>query len=122
MADYLLEAAEKEGVNEYGAGGQVVIQMTDLWTVLMSGLETIWPATRTVIAGKAMGDVWPCSLLGKGEEGMVPFHKLMQWMAYSLVEVLERVGGWKVEGKEMLTGLPEYRGFLFLFCAALLNG
>ncbi|KAG8742420.1 hypothetical protein FRC10_001554 [Ceratobasidium sp. 414] len=40
---------------------------------------------------------------------LVPFHKLSQWLAYSLVEPIEKVLGWKVEGMEDMTGLPEYR-------------
>lgn len=39
----------------------------------------------------------------------MPFHKLTQWLAYSLVEPLERVLGWKVDGLDDMTGLPEYR-------------
>lgn len=56
------------------------------------------------------------------EEGgtLVPFHKLTQWLAYSLVVPLQTTLGWVVEGMEDMTGLPEYRngenlhsGFLF---------
>jgi hypothetical protein len=44
----------------------------------------------------------------------VPFHKLSQWLAYSLVEVFEEAGV-PVHGLDELTGLPEYRnGGLFL--------
>jgi hypothetical protein len=44
----------------------------------------------------------------------VPFHKLSQWLAYSLVEVFEDAGV-PVHGLDELTGLPEYRnGGLFL--------
>jgi hypothetical protein len=39
----------------------------------------------------------------------VPFHKLTGWTAYSLLEPLQAVLGWKVEGTEDMTGLPEYR-------------
>ena len=91
-----------------------VIHLSHLWHVLVEGLNPIWPS-RIQLAGKSLGDVWPCPALRKalatGEEGedLVPFHKLTQWITYSLVEVLEKIAGWKVEGLEDLTGLPEYR-------------
>jgi hypothetical protein len=45
---------------------------------------------------------------------LVPFHKLAQWLTYSLVEPLERAG-FRVVDLDGLTGLAEYRnGGLFL--------
>jgi hypothetical protein len=38
----------------------------------------------------------------------VPFHKLSQWLVYSLLEPFEWAGV-KVTGLDALTGLPEYR-------------
>ena len=60
-----------------------------------------------------MGDVWPCealkaSAVSEGDE-LVPFHKLTGWITYSLLEPLKKVLGWKFEGIEDMTGLPEYR-------------
>jgi hypothetical protein len=44
----------------------------------------------------------------------VPFHKLSQWLSYSLIEPLEWAG-YTVTEIDGLTGLPEYRnGGLFL--------
>ena len=40
--------------------------------------------------------------------GLVPFHKLSQWLSYSLVEPLQRAG-FEVVGLDALTALPEYR-------------
>ena len=49
----------------------------------------------------------------------MPFHKLSQWLAYSLVEPLE-AGGLRVTGLDGLTGLAEYRnGGLFLDCGVM---
>ena len=46
--------------------------------------------------------------------GLVPFHKLSQWLTYSLIEPLEEAGI-MVTDLDGLTGLPEYRnGGLFL--------
>jgi len=68
-----------------------------------------------------LGDVWPCEALkaetpaestslslSPGDE-LVPFHKLTGWTTYSLIEPIEKVLGWKFEGLEDMTGLPEYR-------------
>ncbi len=77
---------------------------------LLLGLAPMWPA-RVTIDGVGFGDVWP---RGDGFEHLVPFHKLSQWLTYSLIEPVETAGV-KVEGVDALTGLPEYRnGGLFL--------
>lgn len=46
--------------------------------------------------------------MGEGDE-LVPFHKLTGWTTYSLVEPIEKILGWKFDGLEDMTGLPEYR-------------
>ena len=49
----------------------------------------------------------------------MPFHKLSQWLVYSLIEPLEDAG-FSITGIDALTGLAEYRnGGLFLDCGAL---
>ncbi len=78
--------------------------------VLLDGLADAWPA-RVVIDGVNVGDVGEHPAAG---EGLVPFHKLSQWLTYSLLEPLESLGLEIVE-LDALTGLPEYRnGGLFL--------
>ncbi|WP_336809711.1 URC4/urg3 family protein [Bosea sp. MMO-172] len=75
----------------------------------------IWPS-RLTLAGVALGDTWrhPLIASGKPTEGLVPFHKLSQWLTYSLIEPLQWAGIAVVDIDEM-TGLPEYRnGGLFL--------
>nr|WP_293143634.1 DUF1688 family protein [Okeania sp. SIO3I5] len=43
-----------------------------------------------------------------------PFHKLSQWLTYSLLELLQELG-LKIIGLDDLTGLAEYRnGGLFI--------
>ena len=59
-----------------------------------------------MIAGRPLGDVWRHS--AAPGDGLVPFHKLTQWLAYSLLEVFEDAG-LIVTGAADLTGLPEYR-------------
>ena len=75
----------------------------------------IWPG-RHSIDDQNLGDVWEHPLM-KGQQecdGLVPFHKLSQWLTYSLVETCERAGE-TIAGVEKLTGLPEYRNGGMLF-------
>ena len=76
---------------------------------VLEGLGPIWPG-RVSIAGVNLGDVWPHAALGGSgpAKGLVPFHKLSQWLTYSLIEPLE-TSGLAVVDVEELTGLPEYR-------------
>jgi hypothetical protein len=74
---------------------------------LLRGFGAIWPG-RHSMAGVALGDTW------RHGTGLVPFHKLSQWLAYSLIEPLE-AAGIAVTDIDGLTGLAEYRnGGLFL--------
>lgn len=75
----------------------------------------IWPS-RLTLAGIALGDTWRHPLIAQGSTtaGLVPFHKLSQWLTYSLIEPLQWAGIAVLDIDE-LTGLPEYRnGGLFL--------
>ncbi len=76
----------------------------------------IWKS-GSLVQGLPAGDVWPHRWAGdetgSGERnpttgGWVPFHKLSQWLSYSLLEPLEWAGV-TVTGLDALTGLPEYR-------------
>lgn len=83
--------------------------------VLLRALEGVWPSA-TSVDGIALGDVWyhPAVRTGDASDGLVPFHKLSQWLAYSLIEPLE-AGGIAVTDLDGLTGLAEYRnGGLFI--------
>ncbi len=61
------------------------------------------------MAGQNLGDVWTHPAVGR-----VPFHKLSQWLTYSLLEPLEWSGA-AITGVGELTGLAEYRnGGLFV--------
>lgn len=72
---------------------------------LLDGLSPIWPG-RIALDGVPLGDVWRHPQAPA--DGLVPFHKLSQWLAYSLVEIFEEAG-LPVAELEALTGLPEYR-------------
>ncbi len=72
--------------------------------ILLDGFGPIWPG-RVTLEGRNLGDTWPHPA---APGGLVPFHKLSQWLAYSLIEVFEEAGV-PVEDVGQLTGLPEYR-------------
>jgi len=80
-----------------------------LLAVLLGRFGGIWPQ-GLVRDGLALGDCWPHPLAGGrgASAGYVPFHKLSQWLAYSLFEPFERAGARIVE-RDALTALPEYR-------------
>lgn len=69
----------------------------------------IWPNAQRC-GDTLVGDVGTHSSLRDGTvtRGLVPFHKLSQWLAYSLVEPLQWVGI-DVHELDALTGLAEYR-------------
>ena len=76
-------------------------------------LGPIWQG-RQHLAEQSLGDVWRHSRVG-----FVPFHKLSQWLTYSLFEPLE-AAGLVIEAADELTGLAEYRnGGLFVDAGVL---
>lgn len=80
---------------------------------VLEGLGDIWPG-RVEIAGVNLGDIWHHRALTKAASSftlypsLVPFHKLSQWLTYSLLEPLQELG-LEITGLNALTGLPEYR-------------
>ena len=89
------------------------IPAADVLGAVLEGLGAIWPG-REVCAGQNLGDVWTHSTIGR-----VPFHKLSQWLTYSLFEPLEWAGV-TIDAPGELTGLAEYRnGGLFVDGGAL---
>jgi hypothetical protein len=81
----------------------------DLLSLLLKTLSRIWPS-GSVFDAQAVGDCWPHAALGRSNtaDGWIPFHKLSQWLTYSLLEPFEW-SGVKITGLDQLTGLPEYR-------------
>ncbi|NEQ98446.1 MAG: URC4/urg3 family protein [Cyanothece sp. SIO2G6] len=80
-----------------------------LLTEVLESLGSIWPG-RVAIASTNLGDVWSYPALPGNDLGgnLVPFHKLSQWLTYSLVEPL-MAAGITVTDLNALTGLAEYR-------------
>lgn len=115
-----------------------IVPLPTLWNVLMSGLAPIWPPSRTAINGISLGDAWPCSVMPQPNassggpsfspfpnsgragsaaawESILPFHKLTQWLTYSLMQPMQQLMKIHFAGQNLLTGLPEYRnGGLFV--------
>lgn len=134
------EQTEQTEQTKTGQEERPAIHAHELLSVLLTGLAPIWPA-QNAIQNIALGDCWrhaaacggsatksaangvasgvagsaPASL----SDGWMPFHKLSQWLTYSLLEPFEWAGI-RVEGLDALTGLPEYRnGGLFLDAGVL---
>jgi hypothetical protein len=78
-------------------------------TALLDAFSGIWPSGQT-LGDVPLGDVWRHPQAGGhgASAGLVPFHKLSQWLAYSLIEPFQW-GGVQVMEPDALTALPEYR-------------
>jgi hypothetical protein len=76
---------------------------------LLQSLATIWPG-RIALDQHNLGDVGrhPAARADDPTDGLVPFHKLSQWLAYSLIEPLQDAGT-EVTDLDALTALAEYR-------------
>jgi len=90
------------------------LEASAILAAVLRELGPIWRG-RPHLSGNSLGDVWRHSKLG-----FVPFHKLSQWLSYSLFEPLE-AAGLRIEGKGELTGLAEYRNGGLYFDAGVLN-
>ncbi|KAH8163795.1 hypothetical protein CIB48_g4475 [Xylaria polymorpha] len=65
-----------------------------------------FPSTTHSQAGGGATGAW---------EAILPFHKLTQWLTYSLMQPMQSIMKIQFAGTELLTGLPEYRnGGLFI--------
>ena len=98
LIDHFLRAAD----------GRRIAAATVL-AALLDGLSPIWPSGLT-LDEFAVGDAGrhPAVRTGDATDRIVPFHKLSQWLTYSLLEPLEGAE-LAVEGLDELTALPEYR-------------
>jgi hypothetical protein len=87
---------------------------------LLRQLGPVWPS-RLTLGGIALGDCWkhPAMTTADATSGLMPLHKLSQWLAYSLIEPLQ-TAGIDVTDIDGLTGLAEYRnGGLFVDAGVL---
>jgi len=109
LADYLVANGSADDALDF----------KNLWKLLQGLLVPTWPKGRTTIAGAAIGDAWPLDVLATVSNKKVlpiqPFHKLTQWLAYSLTSAIQRLLNKEWIHLNILTGLPEYRnGGLFV--------
>lgn len=100
-------------------GTRTEVSATKVLERVLHLLGPIWTSGSNV-QGLMAGDVWPHRWAGdavgganSGQRdpttgGWVPFHKLSQWLSYSLLEPLQWAGV-TVSGLDALTALPEYR-------------
>jgi len=99
LYDYIMKHVNKN--NE--------VSVKILWKALIESLESIWPSR---LSGVRRGDVWTHHLLkiiGKPGSDLIPFHKLLQWLSYSLIEIFENYGNIKFIDINDFTALAEYR-------------
>ncbi|KAL7781691.1 hypothetical protein V8C37DRAFT_398134 [Trichoderma ceciliae] len=111
LVDYLLKDGKDTNL-DYEA----------LWGILQRLLLPVWPSNRPRIDDQPIGDAWPLRvLLDKSSDSrnptarIHPFHKLTQWLGYSLTVPFMKVLKLNWINIEKGTGLPEYRnGGLFV--------
>ena len=84
-------------------------------STLLESLSSIWPS-GLVVKGVGVGDAGyhPAVRINDATDRIVPFHKLSQWLTYSLIEPLA-MADLTVVNLDELTALAEYRnGGLFV--------
>jgi hypothetical protein len=91
------------------AGHHHQVAAARILQALLDAFSGIWPSGQR-FDGTPVGDAWRHPQAGGSgaSAGWVPFHKLSQWLTYSLIEPFEWAGV-QVTGLDELTGLPEYR-------------
>jgi Protein of unknown function (DUF1688) len=98
LVDHFMAVAE---------GGRIAA--SQVLAALLELLSSIWPS-GLVLNGLPVGDAGrhPAARSDDETSSVVPFHKLTQWLTYSLTEPLE-TAGLAVERLDELTALAEYR-------------
>ena len=110
-----VDGASRPGNLLLWLGQRQSIQARDILIALLDTLTAIWPSPVR-IDGVPLGDAGHHPAISRSDalSGIVPFHKLSQWMSYSLIEPLQQ-SGTTVTDLDGLTGLAEYRnGGLFI--------
>jgi hypothetical protein len=109
-------AARPGSLYDYWAARRDALTAPEILRSLLQLFGPIWPG-RISLNGVPLGDCGRHPAIPGN--GLVPFHKLSQWLTYSLVEPLV-AAGLPVAEIERLTGLAEYRnGGLFIDCGVL---
>lgn len=103
------------GLYKKAAENSFKLSGEELLGAVLDAFQEIWPS-KLKIGTTNLGDVSRHSHVHgqHGADKLVPFHKLSQWLCYSLVEPLQEAGI-LIPNLDTLTGLAEYRnGGLFL--------
>ena len=97
------------------------INAADILAMLLDAFSTIWPSGLTV-DHVPLGDAGHHPAIQRADRsaGIVPFHKLSQWLTYSLIEPIEGAGI-AVAEIDGLTALPEYRNGGLLIDAGVIR-
>ncbi len=104
--------------------GKISVDATQVLAIVLKRFGAIWPNGYYIHQGHErlnLGDCGYHSQLTTDDEtdGIIPFHKLSQWLTYSLIEPLQWAGI-KMVNLDGLTGLAEYRnGGLFIDTGSL---
>ncbi|HEY2136489.1 MAG TPA: URC4/urg3 family protein, partial [Xanthobacteraceae bacterium] len=85
------------------------IAAADILVLVLDAFSAIWPSGLTV-DGVPLGDAGRHRAIRTQDRSdtLVPFHKLSQWLTYSLIEPIG-LAGLTVVDIDGLTALPEYR-------------
>jgi len=101
------------------------LSVTTIFAAVLEGFAPVWPKRIEIgsigLGGIGLGDVGQHSAIRTDDQtnGLVPFHKLSQWLTYSLIEPLQ-MADLTITDPDALTGLPEYRnGGLLIDCGVL---
>lgn len=114
--DFFGTAARVSNLYDCWAARSEELSAPEILRTLLQLFGPIWPG-RISLAGVPLGDCGRHPAIPGN--GFVPFHKLSQWLTYSLVEPLD-AAGLPVKDIDALTGLAEYRnGGLFVDCGVL---
>ncbi|XP_049848236.1 uncharacterized protein LOC126313327 [Schistocerca gregaria] len=96
------------------------LSMYTLFGTLVRTFSSVWPTNTPKIK---QGDVWQYQLLkvpGVPGSDLVPFHKITQWVCYSLYEPLTSLGI-SISDLDALTALAEYRNGGLFFDSGVLS-
>ena len=97
------------------------VSAASILRALLEGFSDLWRGGGAPDEN-VRGDVWrhPHAGGSGASAGYVPFHKLLQWLAYSLFEPFEWAGI-GITDRDALTGLAEYRNGGLLLDAGVLR-
>ncbi|KAJ1340490.1 hypothetical protein BSLG_004876 [Batrachochytrium salamandrivorans] len=112
LVDYLLDHSSTLHSDD---GQSHTVNISLLWHVAMGAFAALAAILAARSSGSSTESTTESTTVSEADAlGLVPFHKLSQWLTYSLMEPLSLLGV-SFAGADLLTGLAEYRnGGLFV--------